>query len=125
MTEILYKELSYKLNGYAYEIDNEIGYGQSEKTYADAFEELLIKDNFAYQREVYFPIMINDKVIKKEFFDFLVDDKIIVEFKISDHYYKQACTQIFKYLKSSSKKLGLIFRFTKDGVRTKRIPNYY
>ena len=125
MTELLYKELSYKLTGLIYEIDNTIGYGHSEKTYGDALQQLLERDKVKYQREVYFPIAIDGKLIKKEFFDFLIDDKIILELKASDKNYKKVCNQIFIYLKSSGKKLGLVFRFTNSGVRTKRIPNYY
>lgn len=125
MTELLYKDLSYKLTGLIYEIDNTIGYGQSEKTYGDSFEKLLKREKIDYQREIYFPISIDGEIVKKEFFDFLIEGKIIVELKVSDQNYKKACTQIFQYLKSSDKKLGLIFRFTKDGVRVKRIPNYY
>ncbi|OPZ23484.1 MAG: hypothetical protein BWZ03_00492 [bacterium ADurb.BinA186] len=125
MTELLYKELSYKLSGLIFQVDNLIGYGQSEKVYADSFEELLKQQKIKYQRELYYPIKIGEKVIKKAFFDFLVDGKIVVEFKISDINYKQACSQIFKYLKSSGKRLGIIFRMTKNGVRVKRIPNYY
>ncbi len=125
MTEILYKDLSYKLTGLIYEIDNTIGYGHTEKTYGDALEQLFKRENIEYEREVYYPVSIDDKVIKKEFFDFLIEDKIIVELKISDKHYKTVCNQIFRYLKSSDKKLGLVFRFTSGGVRTKRIPNYY
>jgi len=125
MTEILYKDLSYKLTGFAYEIDNKIGYGHSESTYGDAFEELLKQENIVYKREVYFPITIDEKVIKKAYFDFLVDNNIVIELKIADHKYKDACTQLFRYLKASNLKLGIIFRFTKDGVKTKRIPNYF
>ena len=125
MTELLYKDLSYKVTGLIFEIDNLIGYGQNEQTYGDAFEELLKTNRLKYEREIYFPIKIGEKVIKKEFFDFLIDDKIVIELKISDRNYKKACTQLFQYLKSSGKKLGLIFRFTSEGVRVKRIPNYY
>lgn len=125
MTEILYKELSYKLTGLMFEIDNIIGYGHSEKTYGDALEELLKREKINYEREVYFPITIEGKLIKKEFFDFLIDDKVILELKVSDKNYKKVCNQIFLYLKSSGKKLGLVFRFTNSGVRMKRIPNYY
>lgn len=125
MTELLYKELSYKLTGLMFEINNQIGYGQSEKLYGDCLEKLLEREKISFQREIYNPIKIEDQVVKRTYFDFLVDDKIIVELKISDRNYKTACTQIFQYLKSSGKKLGLIFRITRDGVRVKRIPNYY
>jgi len=125
MTELLYKELSFKLTGLIYEIDNSIGCGHSEKIYGDALEQLLKREDINYVREVYFPIILEGKLIKKEFFDFLIDDKIIIELKISDKNYKNVCSQIFTYLKSSGKKLGLVFRITHSGVRVKRIPNYY
>lgn len=125
MAELIYKELSYQLTGFAFEIDNLIGYGQDEKTYGDAFEVLLKMNEIKYQRELYFPITIEGKLLKKCFFDFLVDDKIVVELKANDINFKQVCAQVFKYLKASNNKLGLVYRFSKNGVRTKRIPNYY
>jgi len=125
MTDLLYKELSYKLSGLVFEVDNIIGYGQTERVYGDALEELFKREKLDYKREIYFPIKINNKVIRKEYFDFLIDEKIIVELKVSDFHYKRACSQIFSYLKSSGLKLGIIYRFTRNGVRTKRIPNYY
>lgn len=124
MTDLIYKDLSYKLTGLVYEIDNSIGYGQSEKIYADILEKILIREKIAYSREVYFPIKIDNKVVKKFYFDFIIENKIVVELKASDINYKQVCSQLFKYLKVSNLKLGLVFRFTKSGVRHKRIPNF-
>lgn len=125
MTELIYKDLSYKLTGLAFEVENITGIGHNEKIYADTFAKLLEKAGITYERELYFPIKVDDKVIKKYYFDFLVDDKVIIELKASDINYKLVCSQVFKYLKLSNKKLGLIFRFTKGGVRVKRIPNFY
>lgn len=124
MTDLIFKDMSYKITGLAFEIDNLIGYGQNEKVYADAMERLLTRENIKFQREIYSPIKIEGQVVKKLFFDFLIDDKIIIELKANDINYKQVCAQLFKYLKSSNKKLGIVFRFTKGGVRHKRIPNF-
>ena len=121
---MIYKDLSYKLTGLVFEIDNLIGFGQSEKIYADALEKLLIREKIKFSRELYYPIEIDGQVIKKYFFDFLVEDNIVVELKANDINYKQVCSQLFKYLKAGDKKLGIIFRFTKNGVRHKRIPNF-
>ncbi|MCX6808449.1 MAG: GxxExxY protein [Candidatus Berkelbacteria bacterium] len=123
--ELLYKDLSYRLVGLAYEIDNKIGYGHREKIYADAFEELLKRETNLFKREVYYPIKNEGKTLAKRFFDFLVDDKIVIEVKVGDREYKNSCYQLFEYLKTSQLKLGLIVRFTRDGVKIKRIPNYY
>ena len=125
MADLIYKELSYLINGLAYKIDNEIGYGFDEKIYADALEELLKKNNREYQREVYYPIKIDDKVIAKRFIDFLIERNIVIELKQGEKEYRKACDQIFQYLRINKLKLGIIIRFTKDGVRIKRIPNFY
>jgi len=113
------------LTGLAYEIYSTIGGELREKVYSDAFEELLKRENITYKREVYYPIKINEKVIAKNYFDFLVEDKLIVELKKGNLNYRLACGQLFNYLKLSKLKLGLIIRFTKDGARAKRIANLY
>ncbi|MCX6810368.1 MAG: GxxExxY protein [Candidatus Berkelbacteria bacterium] len=125
MTDLIFKDLSYKLTGIAYKVNDLVGHGQNEKVYADAFAILLEKENIDFSRELYFPIKVEEKVVKKYFFDFLIENKVIVELKANDANYKQVCSQIFRYLKTSEKKLGMIYRFTKTGVRTKRIPNLY
>lgn len=122
---LLYPELSYKIIGLIYKINDEIGFGQLEKVYSDALEELLAKNNIPYERELYSPIKIEEKLIAKRYLDFMIDGKIIVEVKVGDFQYKEACGQLFRYLKSSGLKLGLIVRFTKYGAKVKRIPCFY
>ncbi len=123
MKDLLYKELSYKLNGIAFEIMHLLSSGHREKVYSDAFEECLKRDKIPYQRELYYPIKINEKIIAQKYFDFLVDNKIVVEMKAGDKNYRDACYQLFDYLKFANLKLGLIIRFTNNGARIKRIPN--
>lgn len=125
MTEVIYKELSYKIVGLAYEIFNVMGSGLKEKAYGNALEQLLKDERLNYQRELFYPIKLRNKVIGRNFFDFLIEEKIVLELKSGSDRYKEACTQLYQYLKSSDLKLGLIIRFTKDGVKTKRILNLY
>jgi len=125
MADLIYKELSFLLNGIAFKIDNELGFGQTEKVYGDAFEICLRKSNLSYEREKYYPIKIEDKIIAKRFIDFLVEDKVVVELKQGEDNYKKVCSQLFSYLKLNNLKLGLVIRFTKNGVRVKRIPCCY
>lgn len=123
MEKLIHKDLTYKIIGIAYEVDNVIGFGQSEKVYADAFAELLAQNKIEFQREFYAPIALNGKVIAKRYYDFLIEDKVILEIKSGTSQYRQVCTQLFRYLKSSGLKLGVVARFTKIGVQIKRIPN--
>ena len=125
MSELLYPELSYKIVGLIYQVNDEIGFGQKEKVYCDALEKLLQKHEIKYAREQYQPIKIDDEVIAKRFLDYVIDGKIVLEVKVGDHKYKEVCSQLFQYLKSSGLKLGLVARFTKDGAKIKRIPCFY
>lgn len=125
MTELFYKDMSYKLTGIAFEIYKKLGGELREKTYSNAFEEILKREHISYERELYYPVKIEDKTVGQNYFDFLINDEIIIEIKRGEKNYFQACDQLFNYLKSSKLKLGLIFRFTRDGVKTKRVPNLY
>ena len=125
MTDPIYKELSFKLNGLAFEVYKTLGEGLRESVYANAYEELLKRDGLKYQRELYYPITINGKIVGKYYFDFLVEDKIVVEIKVGNFKYYQAYTQLYEYLKLSKCELGLIIRFTMDGAVVKRVVNLY
>lgn len=123
MDDFIYRELSYQINGLLFKVDNLIGYGQTEKTYCNAIEELFKESNILYQREIYYPIKINDKIISQQYFDFLVADKIVLEIKTGNYMPRNVIPQLYQYLKTSDSKLGIIARFSKTGVQIKRVLN--
>ena len=125
MSDLIYKDLSYKIVGFIYQIDNHLGFGHDERIYADVFETLLKKEKISYKRELYCPVIFEGKLISRKFLDFLVDEKIVVEMKVGNYRYKSVCSQLFEYLKNNKIKLGLIIRFSKHGVDVKRIVNLY
>ncbi|KKQ73570.1 MAG: hypothetical protein US94_C0033G0013 [Berkelbacteria bacterium GW2011_GWB1_38_5] len=123
MTEIIYKELSYKIVGAIYETYNNLGYGHRERTYQRALSEEFKNRNIAFKKELYFPVKYKEKIVSKYFFDFLVEDKIIIELKVSNDLYQNDISQILAYLKTKNYHLGILAVFTKDGVKIKRIAN--
>ncbi len=125
MVDLIYGDLCYKLVGIAYKVNDALGSGRKEKVYADAYAKMLEKEGIPFVREFYYPVIVDGVTIGRNFFDFLIDKKLVVEFKSGNENYKEACSQVFRYLSSSRLKLGLIIRFTRDGVRVKRIPNLY
>lgn len=68
-------------------------------------------------------MIYKEEVIGNNYFDFLIDNKIIVELKRSNFYSKKYFDQVSNYLKISNLKLALIINFTGEGVRVKRIVN--
>ena len=123
--DLLYKELSYKIVGIAYEVHNILGPGHKEKVYQAAFEELLKREKVNFKKQVYVPLMFNSKVIGKNFIDLIVDDKIVIELKSSDRITKFHMEQTIHYLKYTGHQLGLLILFSTTQVVCKRVLNLY
>lgn len=123
MSELIYKELSYKIVGAIYETYNNLGYGHRERTYQKALSEEFKNQKIAFKKELYFPIFFKEKLISKYYFDFLVEDKIILELKVSNNLYQNDINQILAYLKTKNYRLGILAIFTGNGVKFKRMVN--
>jgi len=122
-TNIVYPELSYKLVGLAFEIYNELGPGYQEKYYQRAYEIALQENALDFKREEFVPLTYKGNDIGRYFIDFVVDEKIVVEFKVGSSVRRGDIRQVFGYLKSKNLKLGIIVVVKSDGVTYKRIVN--
>lgn len=123
MGELIYKDLSYEIVGLVYNVYNNLGYGYREKLYHKAFEEELKNNRLAYKREVPIELKYQGKIISKYYVDFIIEDKVVIEFKIANDFYTRDVKQLISYLKASGLKLGLLIIFTKNGVKYKRFVN--
>lgn len=123
MSELIYPQLSYKIVGTLFNVYNELSYGHKEKVYQKALAEEFKRISLGFNRELYFPIKYNDKIISKYYFDFSVEEKIVVELKVAKDFYDKDINQLLAYLKFQKLKLGILAIFTKNGLRYKRIAN--
>lgn len=121
--DLLYKELSYEIVGCAFAVFNEIGPGQQEATYHKALAIALENAGIKSVAQAYRPIYFQGELVGKNFFDLLVDDKILVELKRGSSFSRDNIEQVVRYLKTSDLKLGLLINFGTHGVQCKRIPN--
>lgn len=121
--EIIYPELSYTLLGCLFDIYNTLGYGHREKYYQNAFKQTLISKKITFKEQVFCPLKFQGKTVGKNFFDFLIDNKIIIELKTDKYFRKKHLEQVYDYLRTSNLKLGIIANFTKDGVKSYRVVN--
>jgi GxxExxY protein len=122
--DLLFPELSYKIVGCAYEVFNEIGGGHKEVIYQKALGISFTNHKLAFKEQVYYPITFKDVILKRNFFDFLVDEKIVVEIKSLAHFTKGHYDQTLKYLNVSGIKLALLITFGQGDVRVKRVVNF-
>ncbi len=119
--DLIFPELSYQIVGCAYEVFDELGPGHLEKIYQKAFAVAFKNKELKFTEQVYYNLKFKDEIVGKAFLDFCVDDKIIVELKKDDSFSKTHIEQVLNYLKLSNLKLAILFNFTKEGVKFRRI----
>ena len=120
---LIYPELSFKIVGVLFDAYNELGYGYQEKYYQKAISVILKESKLTFKEQVYFPIKIMEEKIGNYYFDFLIEDKIVLEIKKDEKFKKKNVEQVYSYLKSANLKLGILANFTKNGVKYMRILN--
>lgn len=121
--DLLFPELSYEIIGAAYDVHNELGGGLLEKIYQKALSVAFRKRNLNFEEQVYHPIYFEGEKVGSGYFDFLVEQNVVVELKRTNHFSWAQIEQVVAYLKQSGKKLGILIHFGQDELRFKRIVN--
>lgn len=122
MTEILFKEESYKIIGACFEVHKILGHGFKEAVYKDALEVELIKLEIPFIREKPFTITYKEQKLKHYFVaDFVIYDTIILEIKIGNYIGDPYIKQTLNYLKASGLKLGVVINFGTPSLEYQRV----
>lgn len=112
--QVLYPELSYKINGCCFAVQNELGPFAREKQYGDLLERKLQEVGLLYCREL--RTAQHGNVV-----DFIVDNKIVIELKAKRALLPEDFRQIQNYLQASGVKLGLLINFRGRYLNIERI----
>jgi len=123
MTKILYKELSYEINRLLFETHNTLSRFRNEKQYADFFEELLKREKIKYVREYRFEDQQYGQDKVRCICDFIIDDKIILEFKTKSFIEKKDYYQARRYLTTLNLELAIVVNFRQYRLTPKRVLN--
>jgi len=121
--DLLYPELSYQIVGCAYDVHNEIGGGLLEKVYQKAMAVAFRNRTISFSEQEHYPVMFEGEKVGAGYFDFVVDGKVVVELKRTQHFSRKHIEQVIAYLKQSGLKLGILIHFGQEQVRYKRIIN--
>lgn len=123
IVDLLYKDLSYEIQGIVFELRKNFGLGHKEQIYQRAFEEELKNKNILYEKEKAIKIFSpkDGKFIGLYRPDFIIDNKIIIEIKTYKFVPKDEMRKIYDYLRNSEYELGYLINFASPRLYIKRI----
>ncbi len=122
MSELLFKEESYKIIGVCMKIHSSLGMGLKEINYTDAIEIDFAEEGIMFEREKRFAVKYKDKILRNPYVaDFTVDDSIILEIKAVPAILDVHKAQTLSYLAVSNLKLALLINFGEKSLTYKRI----
>ena len=120
---LIHKNLSYSIVGCLFEVYNTLGYGYKEKIYEKALIKLFDNKNIEFQNQIPYKLYIKNEYIGIFYFDFLIENKIILEIKQGNYFTRKNIAQVKNYLIVSNLKLALLANFTPSGKKFIRILN--
>jgi len=121
--DLVYPDLCYQIMGVLFDIWLKMGFGHKENFYQKAVAHGLETAKLKFGEQFPAKIYYQNKLIGMYYFDFLVENKIVLEIKVRNYFSTKDIDQLFSYLKAKRLKLGIIAHFTRDGVKFKRIVN--
>ena len=119
-SNILYKDLSYKIVGLAMQVYNTLGYGFLEKVYENALMVLFQREGIQAKQQTPITVYFDGQAVGDYCADILIEDKIILELKSVEKIIDVHRSQALNYLKATGLKLAIILNFGKEGLEHER-----
>jgi len=122
MSELIYKEESFRTIGHCMEVHRELGKGHDEAVYKDALEFEFGLDLIPFTREKEYRIRYKTVILPHRYFaDFVVFDKILLEAKAVERLNYSHVKQVLNYLAAATLKFGLLVSLGEDSLSLKRV----
>ncbi|MCK5707942.1 MAG: GxxExxY protein [Candidatus Aureabacteria bacterium] len=113
-------DLSEKIIGAAFRVQNSLGTGFLEKVYKKSLIVELEKSGLSAEEEKKIEIFYRDVLVGEYFADIVVNNEFIVEIKAVEELANIHTAQILNYLKATGIKRGLLINFGQTKVEFKR-----
>ena len=122
MTDLIYREESFKIIGRCMEVHRGLGKGHDEVIYKDALEFEFGQNKTPFNREKEYRIEYKTIILRHNYYaDFVIWEKILLEAKAVEALTNSHIKQVLNYLAASKLKLGLLVNFGEDSLVYKRI----
>lgn len=121
--DLIYPELTYIIIGILFDVWNAVGSNHKESFYQKAVARDFQETGLKFKQQLAVKIKYKGEIIGLYYFDFLIEDKVVLELKVRDYFSRKDISQLYSYLKAKNLKLGLVAHFAKTGVKIKRVVN--
>ncbi len=116
-----HEEITETIIGAAFEVHHILGYGFLEKVYQRALQVELERRGLQAKMEEPIQVHFKGSVVGDYFADLLVEEKVIVELKVSRQYNPADEAQLLNELKATGRSVGLLINFGREKVEFKRM----
>jgi GxxExxY protein len=120
-TALAHADITEAIIGAAFEVHKTLGYGFLEAVYRNAMAVELRNRGFASSIETRMEVHYKGEPVGTYIADMLVNDTVIVEFKVSEEYRKSDEAQLLNELAATRKPVGLLINFGRRKVEFKRL----
>ena len=116
-------DITEKIIGCAYNVGNVLGSGFLEKVYENALLHEIRKTGLNVVQQHSIKVRYDNVIVGDFFADLFVEDKVLIELKVSKSLSNIHMAQCINYLKATNIKICLLINFGKPKVAIKRIIN--
>jgi len=107
----MHSDLTEKIIGVFYDVDNELGHGLLESTYAEALTVALEEIGLGAAREVPVPVWFRGRKVGQYYADLIVDGVVLLELKAARTLESAHEAQLLHYLRATDIEVGLLLNF--------------
>lgn len=119
--ELIEKDLTFRVVGFAMAVLNELGHGLREKTYEKALCVEFRHQGVTFQQQHSYPIYYRGEQIDDYVPDMEVEGRLIVEIKTVEKIIDEHIGQVLNYLKITGLTAGVILNFKKPKLEWKKV----
>jgi len=114
-------ELTNKILECCFEVMNELGVGFLESVYEKSLLVALRQKGLIAKSQFPMEVEFRGETVGEFYADIFVEDRIIVELKVSKSLAPQHSAQVINYLKATGCEVGLLINFGKPKIEYKRL----
>lgn len=122
---MLYDDITKKILEACFEVSNELGTGYLESVYEKSLLIALTQKGLNAKRQVPLQVRFRGENVGEFFIDILVEEKVLVELKVTGGLNKENYAQTINYLKATGIEVGLLINFGTPKIEYRRFNNQF